>query len=199
LGTGTPASSNPWGSSNVLIATVSNTGLVSGLSQGTATINYTNANGCSTNAIVTVKTLPNPPTITPVTITIPQVVTLNATGCNGGIITWYNAAGTSVGTGISYTTPTIITANTTYSADCNLNSCTSSTRTNTQITINNCPQNLVHSSPIIAGTYQASGTIISNVTVPNTTKYRAANSITLSPGFKADSGTVFEAIIGGCN
>ena len=54
-GSGTPAASNPWTSSNTAVATVSAaTGLVTGVSAGTTTITYTNNNGCSTSTTVTV-------------------------------------------------------------------------------------------------------------------------------------------------
>ncbi|OEL10928.1 bacterial Ig-like domain family protein, partial [Cloacibacterium normanense] len=40
------------------IATVSNTGLVTGVAAGSVTITYTNNNGCSTTTTVTVNPLP---------------------------------------------------------------------------------------------------------------------------------------------
>ena len=49
-GTGTAAGSNPWVSSNTSIATVSNTGLVTGVAAGSVTINYTNNNACTTTS-----------------------------------------------------------------------------------------------------------------------------------------------------
>jgi uncharacterized protein YjdB len=198
-GSGSSAAVNPWTSSNTSIATVSTTGVVTGVLAGTVNIVFQNSKGCTTSASVIVKPIPEAPVANSVTITTPQVVTLNATGCTGGTITWYNSASTSVGTGSSYTTPTSISSTTTYSADCNLNGCVSSSRTPVTITFSTCPQNIVHSAPITAGTYQAAGTITSTVTVPTPTRYKAANSITLSPGFKADSGVLFEAIIAGCN
>ncbi len=57
-GSGTPAASNPWTSSNTSTATVDNTGLVTGVSSGSVTITYTNNSGCSTTASVTVNGLP---------------------------------------------------------------------------------------------------------------------------------------------
>jgi hypothetical protein len=53
-GSGTPAVSSPWISSSPLVATVDNNGLVTSVSAGTSVITYTNINGCSTNATVTV-------------------------------------------------------------------------------------------------------------------------------------------------
>jgi gliding motility-associated-like protein len=58
-GSGTPATSNPWISSNTAIATVvSNTGLVTGVLAGTSTITYTNSTGCSVTTLVTVNAAP---------------------------------------------------------------------------------------------------------------------------------------------
>ena len=58
VGTGTPATVNPWVSSNTAIATVSTTGVVNGLALGTAIITYTDANGCQDTETITVNPLP---------------------------------------------------------------------------------------------------------------------------------------------
>jgi len=57
-GTFSPATINPWTSSNTAVATISTTGLVTGVSAGTTTITYTNSNGCQITDTVTVKGLP---------------------------------------------------------------------------------------------------------------------------------------------
>jgi gliding motility-associated-like protein len=57
-GSGTAAAVNPWVSSNTAVATVNNTGLVTGVSAGTSIITYTNNNGCQQTATVTVNALP---------------------------------------------------------------------------------------------------------------------------------------------
>jgi len=57
-GSGTAATNNPWVSDNTAIARISNTGLVTGISNGTSTITYTNSFGCSQSAIITVNALP---------------------------------------------------------------------------------------------------------------------------------------------
>ncbi|MEO8171755.1 MAG: Ig-like domain-containing protein, partial [Sediminibacterium sp.] len=57
-GSGTAAAVNPWVSSNTGVATVDNTGLVSGVSAGTSVITYTNNNGCQQTATVTINALP---------------------------------------------------------------------------------------------------------------------------------------------
>jgi gliding motility-associated-like protein len=62
-GSGTPDATSPWTSSSPLVASVSNTGLVTGLMGGSTTITYTNNNGCQETAIVTINPL-LAPTIT---------------------------------------------------------------------------------------------------------------------------------------
>ena len=73
-GSGAPAGNNAWYSSNTGIATVSNNGLVSAVSFGTATITYTASTGCSGTATVNV-TNPTAPTFNPI-----------AAVCSGGLI-----------------------------------------------------------------------------------------------------------------
>jgi hypothetical protein len=53
-GSGSAAAVSPWVSANTAVATVSNTGLVTGVSTGSNIITYTNNNGCKTTAVVTV-------------------------------------------------------------------------------------------------------------------------------------------------
>jgi gliding motility-associated-like protein len=52
--TTTASTINPWVSSNPAVATVSNTGVVSGLTTGSTTITFTNNNGCTTTTSITV-------------------------------------------------------------------------------------------------------------------------------------------------
>ena len=57
-GSGTPASSNPWMSSTPGVATISSTGLVTGVTIGTTQITYTDNAGCSKIEAVVVEGLP---------------------------------------------------------------------------------------------------------------------------------------------
>ncbi len=59
-GSGTANGTTPWESSDPLVATVNNSGLVTGISAGTTTITYTNNNGCSVSKTFTVN---SPPTV----------------------------------------------------------------------------------------------------------------------------------------
>jgi hypothetical protein len=61
-GSATAAASNAWVSSNTSVATISNSGLVTGIVSGTSTITYTNNNGCAVSTVITV--VPQAPAIT---------------------------------------------------------------------------------------------------------------------------------------
>src|SRR5579871_2236757 len=85
-GNGTPAAVNPWVSATPGVATVSNTGLVTGISQGTSLITYTNSNGCSKSVTVTV----NPtPTITgTLTVCVGSTTQLTGSGTPAAVNPW---------------------------------------------------------------------------------------------------------------
>jgi hypothetical protein len=53
-GSATPNASLPWVSGTTSVATISSTGVVTGMSSGTTTITYTNSVGCQVSVIVTV-------------------------------------------------------------------------------------------------------------------------------------------------
>jgi gliding motility-associated-like protein len=57
-GSGTAAATNPWVSSNSAIASITSSGVMTGSSSGTATITYTNNNGCTITANAVVNSLP---------------------------------------------------------------------------------------------------------------------------------------------
>jgi gliding motility-associated-like protein len=58
-GSGTPAASNPWQSSNTAVATITSAGIVSSVSSGNSTITFTTNNGCSSTATFTVNPTPS--------------------------------------------------------------------------------------------------------------------------------------------
>jgi len=113
-GSGTPNATNPWISSATSVASISNAGVVTGVSAGTTTITYTNSNGCSTTMIVTVNALPAATiSYTPGTYctsnSTPQLVTQS--GTLGGV---YSApAGLSINAGSGSIVPSLSTPSTT--------------------------------------------------------------------------------------
>ncbi|WP_369765556.1 Ig-like domain-containing protein [Flavobacterium sp. WC2429] len=105
-GSASPNVSSPWLSSNTAVATVSNTGLVTGILAGSTTITYTNSNGCKITATVTVNPTPNAvvtngsQTICSSTLITPMVVSgnvpstiFNWTRDNTGTVTGIAASG----------------------------------------------------------------------------------------------------------
>jgi hypothetical protein len=54
-----PAASNPWVSATTSVATISNTGLATGVSSGTSVITFTNSTGCVNTATLTVNATPS--------------------------------------------------------------------------------------------------------------------------------------------
>src|SRR5213078_19169 len=88
-GSGTPAAVNPWVSATPAVATVSNTGVVTGVAAGTSVITYTNNNGCSITATVTVNALP---TITgTLSVCIGSTTTLTGSGTPAAVNPWVSA------------------------------------------------------------------------------------------------------------
>jgi len=72
--TGTPSSSAPWVSSNTGVASVTNTGLVTGITAGSSTITFTDNNGCTNTATITVNPTP--------TVTVPSNIIL----CDSSVV-----------------------------------------------------------------------------------------------------------------
>jgi len=89
IGSGTAATSSPWKSSNTTVATVSNTGLITALSEGSAIITYTNSNGCAVTSTFIVNALP---VVTgPLSVCIGSVSQLAGTGTPSGSLPWISS------------------------------------------------------------------------------------------------------------
>jgi gliding motility-associated-like protein len=152
-----------WSSSNEGIAIVnSTTGLVTGVTAGSASISYvvTNASGCSATAItnITVNALPVQPTVTAGGSTVfcagSSVVLTSSAGTS---YQWYKNGTAIVGaTAVSYTA----TTSGTYSVSVgNSNGCMSVASTGTPVTMNDLP-----STPVISAggptTFCAGGSVV---------------------------------------
>ena len=99
-GSGTPATSNPWTSSNTGIATINSSGLVTGVASGTTTITYTNSNNCSITTTVTVNGGTNVSAGADLSVCSGTSVTLSGTGASS--YSWDN--GVTNGTAFTPTT-----------------------------------------------------------------------------------------------
>jgi gliding motility-associated-like protein len=109
-----------WATASSTIATVDVTGVVTGISEGTVTITYTNDNGCSFTKLITVNPLPSVLSVTDASRAGTGTLTLSATpsldninSSSGATINWYQypddiipiaTATTSYTTGVISTT-----------------------------------------------------------------------------------------------
>ncbi len=160
-GSGSPAANNPWISSNTLIATVSNSGVVTGQSAGTATITYTDANGCDNTATITV-TPATRITAQPLGATYcryerPVALRVNASGTATLTYQWYSntnnstSGGTLVGSGTTYT-PLTATVGTLYYYAVVTGNCGTATSDVAAITIMGLPEVITHPQQSCPGT-----------------------------------------------
>ena len=91
-GSGTPDGTTPWASSNPGVATVSVTGLVTGVAGGSTTITYTDNNGCQNTLVVTVNDLPTISGNAPICGT--GTLQLTGSGTPDGVTPWASTNGT---------------------------------------------------------------------------------------------------------
>ncbi|HAR19860.1 MAG TPA: hypothetical protein DCR46_04315, partial [Cytophagales bacterium] len=114
--TASPTTAGTWVSSNPSIATISNAGVITGVSAGTATFAFTNATGCTntTNAII-VNVLPTV-VANGIALCTGESKTLTATGAT--TYTWSPSTDLSASTGASVTAnPSITTVYTVEGTD----------------------------------------------------------------------------------
>ena len=154
VGSGTPAAVNPWVSLNTTVATISSTGVVTGLAVGTTTITYTDNLGCQKTFNVTVKRTPS--------ISLGATVSPNNCTNPNGSITITGIIASAINT-LSY----VYTTSTTSS---NVTIPIASSNTSTSYTITN----------IAAGTYNFT-LAYNGCTSPNITQVLTAPSSTQTP------------------
>ena len=180
-GAGTAASASPWVSSNPSVATVSNTGLVTVLSNGTSTITYTNNAGCSVSALFTggVSISGN------ASLCVNTTSQLTGTGTAANTNPWVSS-NTSIATVSNTGLVTAIAAGTTTITYTTANGCTATFL----VTVNGLPT----SAPVVSVTQPScsipSGTII--VTSPLN-----ANYLYSLDGINYQSSTTFNSVVGG--
>lgn len=143
-GSGTPDATTPWTSSDPTVATIDNSGLVTGVADGTSTITYLDANGCSATEVVTVNAAPNLVITDPAAVCDPATVDLTAAavtaGSDAGTLSyWTDNAATVTLTGAN----AVATSNT-YYIQLDDGNCTTVQPVN--VTVNPLP-NLVTTDP----------------------------------------------------
>jgi len=136
-GSGTAATTTPWVSGTTTVATVSSTGLVTGVAAGTSIITFKNSGGCTKAATVTVNAVPAQPgafttytaTVTPgptsYTYTVPLVSGVTYKWSFSG--TGATITGTTNSVGVVYSTTA--TSGTLSVIATNTSGCTSAART----------------------------------------------------------------------
>jgi trimeric autotransporter adhesin len=131
-GSATAHPTTPWSSSNTAVATVSSTGVVTGVSAGTVTITYMNNNGC----VITASFVVNPlPTISgTLSACVGQTSTLTGSATAHATTPWTSSV-TSVATVSSTGVVTGVSAGTTVITYRNTNGCTQ----NVTFTVNPLP------------------------------------------------------------
>ena len=147
VGSGTKATVNPYVSANNTIATVTSTGLITGISVGTTTITYTNSLGCKVQKEVVVNDLPTV-TLASATVCAGNSTTLTASGAS--TYSWNTGATTA---SISVSTDGVYSVTGTSAAGC-------ANVANATLTTIASPTILVTSATICAGetaTLTASG------------------------------------------
>ena len=212
-GTGTPANTGAWITGNGAVATVSSTGLVTGVSNGTGLITYTNIGGCTASTTIVVEATSVGGTVsggTTVCIgTNSTLLTLN--NQVGSITKWQSAANDAftsatdiVNTSATYTV-TNLTSNTYFRAVVTSGSCSSANSAYAIITVNptSLGGTIAGSATICSGTNSSTivlsgntGTILnwqsstlssfSNpINITNATNTFVANSLTATTYYRA--------------
>ncbi|RFS13431.1 PA14 domain-containing protein, partial [Emticicia sp. C21] len=156
----TGGTSYSWTGPNSFTSNLQNPSIPNGTTNmsGIYTVTVANSSGCTATATanVLVTAIPAAPTGSDVVRCGTGTVTLTATGCSG-TYTWYANATTStnLGTGASYTTPSI-SSTTTYYVSCTLNNCVSDTRGSIDAVVTSPP-----SAPtVVNGSRCGTGTVV---------------------------------------
>jgi autotransporter-associated beta strand protein len=202
-GSGTPASSNAWVSASTSIATIDNNGLVTGRALGTSIITYTNSNGCSKTAIVTVSVpiagIRNNTSTTVLTSTVTSI-SLTATGGSG--YSWSDGS-TVVSTTAAYrvTAPGTYTVTVTNANGCSATASITITQTSTppasSITNNtgttelNCTTTSISLTATGGGTYSwSNGTSVVGTSAGLTVTTPGTYTVTVTNGGSSTTSSI---------
>jgi uncharacterized protein YjdB len=163
IGSGTPATTNPYLSANIAIATVTSGGVITGVAAGTVNITYTNNLGCKALSAVTVNPLPTLPNAT---LCEGSTVTLTGSGTPAAVNP-YVSANTGIATVTSSGQVTGVSAGTTTITYTNNNGC----QATATITINPLPT--VSGATSVC---QDNTIVLLGSGIPGSTPYSSANT-----------------------
>lgn len=164
-------------------------------------VQYNDGSGCAgTTNLIEIKTGGGEVQANNASIPKGTLVNLNATGCVGGIIKWYEteSAINHLSFGNLFRTPGL-EFNSSYFFTCTKGGCENLVRNKVEVSLENCLtiQNL-NSSNLSSGVFRAINTLNASINASDKTKFFAGKEIILNPGFQVGSNEVFEAKIEGC-
>ena len=193
-GSATAASSTPWVSGTPSVATISNTGLVTGIAVGSSMITYKNSGGCTKTATVTVSSVP---TITgTLSLCAGATTQLTGSGTASSTTPWVSAS-TSVATVSTTGLVTGVAAGTAVITFTNSGGC----KTMATVTVLAAPV-ITGTVTVCAGlTTQLSGSGTAASTTPwvsSTTTVATVNSTGLVTGVAAGTSVITFTNNGGC-
>ncbi|NRA13371.1 MAG: Ig-like domain-containing protein, partial [Crocinitomicaceae bacterium] len=193
-GSGTPDGTTPWASSNLAVATVDNTGLVTGIAAGTATITYLDANGCQITELVTVNGLPTISGNAPICAT--STLQLTGSGVPDGTTPW-TSSNTGVATVDNTGLVTAVAGGSTTITYLDVNGC----QITDVIVVNDLPTISGNAAICIVAPLQLTGSGTANGTTPWTSSNLAVATVDntgLVTGVSGGTTTITYTDINGC-
>ncbi|MFE3869557.1 gliding motility-associated C-terminal domain-containing protein [Flavobacterium sp. LS2P90] len=193
-GSATADATTPWTSAATGVATVNNSGVVTGVSAGTSLITYKNSNGCTITATVTVDALP---TITgTLSVCVGAITTLTGSATADATSPWTSAS-TGVATISISGVVTGVSAGTSLITYKNSNGCTITAT----VTVNALPIITGTLSVCIGANTTLTGSAMADATIPWTSASTAVATVSSSgvvTGVSAGTSLITYKNIDGC-
>jgi hypothetical protein len=192
-GSGTANATNPWVSGTPSVATISNTGLVTAVATGSTTITYTDINGCTKTATVTVS---NPTISGTLSLCVGATTQLTGSGTPSNSVPWASAT-TSVATVDGSGLVTGVAVGTSIITYMDINGCTKTAT----VTVSALPTISGTTSFCVGATSQLTGSGTPNVSTPwasSATGVATISSTGLVTGVSAGTSTITYMNSAGC-
>ena len=191
-GSASAATNTPWISSNIGVATVSASGLVTAVSPGNTTITYANSNGCQVTASVTVYA--NPTITGNNSICVGSTLTLTGNGTAAASNAWISS-NTAVATVTNLGVVTGVAAGTTTITYTNSNNCL----VTSTVTVNALPTVTGNTSLCIGTTSQLTGSPTASNWASNAVGIATVSNTGLINAVSAGSANITYTNSNGCN